>query len=139
MASGFVFMLYITFYGSAVPCYPTAHCLTIISFMGLILKLPFSSLSSTEYAFQMKVQRIVCKMFIQLHISCNSKGIKMRIVISFLFWICCWKYCLIIFCLIQFLTSITLGFKRGKGPKRINILSFGSRICQATVDQNFWM
>ena len=66
MASGFVFMLYITFYGSAIPCYPTAHCLTIISFMGLILKLPFSSLSSTEYAFQMKVQRTLCAMFFQL-------------------------------------------------------------------------
>ena len=68
MASGFVFMLYITFYGSAIPCYPTAHCLTIISFMGLILKLPFSSLSSTEYAFQMKVQRILCKMFFNYNV-----------------------------------------------------------------------
>ena len=69
MASGFVFMLYITFYGSAIPCYPTAHCLTIISFMGLILKLPFSSLSSTEYAFRMKVQRILCKIFFSTVIS----------------------------------------------------------------------
>ena len=67
MASGFVFMLYITFYSSAIPfCYPTAHCLTIISFMGLILKLPFSSLSSTEYAFQMKVQRIECIMLLEV-------------------------------------------------------------------------
>ena len=83
MASGFVFMLYITFYGSAIPCYPTAHCLTIISFMGLILKLPFSSLSSTEYAFQMKVQRTLCKMFFQLYSPIQSEFVKMRIVISF--------------------------------------------------------
>ena len=76
MASGFVFMLYITFYGSAIPCYPTAHCLTIISFMGLILKLPFSSLSSTEYAFQMKVQRTLCKMSFQILSPIQSEFVR---------------------------------------------------------------
>ena len=85
MASGFVFMLYITFYGSAIPCYPTAHCLTIISFMGLILKLPFSSLSSTEYAFQMKVQRTLCKMFFQLYSPIQSEFVKKRLLFHFCF------------------------------------------------------
>ena len=113
MASGFVFMLYITFYGSAIPCYPTAHCLTIISFMGLILKLPFSSLSSTEYAFQMKVQRIVCKTYFQAPI--QSEFVKMRIVISYLFWIFFCSVVHLIFILPNFLHH-NFGFKTGKKP-----------------------
>ena len=110
MASGFVFMLYITFYGSAIPCYPTAHCLTIISFMGLILKLPFSSLSSTEYAFQMKVQRILCKMFFNYNVQFKVNFIFVLVMLLEVFS----NQSLIV----RISKIITLGLKLGKGLQK---------------------